>query len=216
MNNTLVIRYGEKQLNISKVEGEEYYRFNRVSMPCNFPDMLEFILDYIGIIDGWAKHKIYINLHLNEFAYTIPKYNGAYFRENISRFIRRYIRLLDEVSKSENKYNLNVETIQVQTPKLFCIMYNVYGVDHDGYCTDAEANEEDYEKWVETEYVVSYRNLDRLKDTSEFNRVDDGCTSNGSGYCDGFQQEYTVNNISRIKDEQFHIEGLIVKQLDEQ
>lgn len=64
------------------------------------------------------------------------------------------------------------------------VMYRVTGTDHGGYCSGAEGD--DIEPYVIIEY--KYGNENKIDDN--FSYSSPGCTTNGSGYCHGCEQEY--------------------------
>ena len=197
MNNTLQVSEHDynKYFN-SVVSPEEKYNLDdqyifNISCENNNLDMIRHTLSQCRNVDIWQGIRI------------------AEKNKNPD-LMKALLKALDEQNKNLSR--------RKPTPRLFCIIYNVYGADHDGYCSGEEADEEDYETWTECKYILSSRDLDKLTDISEFDDVLEGCSSvenGGSGYCQGFMRKYTVNKISRIDDTHFDTDHVMVFAIDE-
>jgi len=90
--------------------------------------------------------------------------------------------------------------MSVPFKNLYLIKYRVTGSDHDGYCSGAEqiGDDPDFEhyKYVWTiNKNLSDDDIDINKfviNKDIFNNNNTGCTSDGSGYCVGYYQQYTT------------------------
>jgi hypothetical protein len=75
---------------------------------------------------------------------------------------------------------------------IYKVSYHVVGTDHCGYCSGAEADNNDIVDF----YTTKKRPMKtRISDIKELNYVKRGCTSGGSGYCCGFGQTYIAKSI---------------------
>lgn len=75
------------------------------------------------------------------------------------------------------------------------IKYRVTGTDHSGYCSDAEGSPIDPEIIYEEKYISSDVPVDKhgfLTQTNMLNYYNNGCRTDGSGYCTGCQQYYNA------------------------
>lgn len=64
------------------------------------------------------------------------------------------------------------------------VMYHVMGTDHDGYCSGAEGDA------IEPYVTIEYKYGDDKDVDGNFSYSSPGCTTDGSGYCHGCEQEY--------------------------
>lgn len=74
----------------------------------------------------------------------------------------------------------------------YLILYKVIGIDHDGYCSGADADEcQPIIPYLELHLVRS----DNQPDLTKYSYCNKGCTSGGSGYCNGFGQNHTAMKV---------------------
>lgn len=78
----------------------------------------------------------------------------------------------------------------------YLVVYKVFGKDHDGYCSDVEDDNED-----ERDLGISFEIIKQKKNLKDLHYTNDSCTSDGSGYCNGYQQRYTAVDIIEISEE---------------
>jgi hypothetical protein len=85
---------------------------------------------------------------------------------------------------------------------MYKLTYNVFGEDHDGYCSGAEGEDcETYNKdpaYKLPDYVTF---SDKIPTSEYF--MEEGCTSSGgSGYCKNFKREYYLNSLVSISEDE--------------
>jgi len=107
---------------------------------------------------------------------------------------------------------------------MIIVKYQIEGYDHDGYCSGADTFGQDtpdnwinYKLFYDKSEIVSYKKYDSEtyhildikndftddifnKDIDIFNDYNDGCTSRGSGYCNGFYQEWKPITVSILNE----------------
>ena len=99
------------------------------------------------------------------------------------------------------------EIMPPKQPDLLLVYYLVEGDDHDGYCSDQEADiqpKEEIVKLIETsEFNPQDFDADDYLTYAMLNKLDkynEGCTSvNGSGYCTGFYQLHKATKAHKIR-----------------
>ncbi len=80
----------------------------------------------------------------------------------------------------------------------YLVKFDVTGNDHHGWCSGADADSSDDDEYRHTEYsvIVSDKlhetNYNFVKNYRIFTYYNRGCTSEGSGYCNGFGQKHTA------------------------
>ena len=90
-------------------------------------------------------------------------------------------------------------------PELLLVYYLMEGDDHVGYCsgTEAEIEREEIIELIETS-MFTPQDFDRdgwlhSVNLNKLDKYNGGCTSGGSGYCDGFYQDYKATKAQKIK-----------------
>lgn len=90
------------------------------------------------------------------------------------------------MSRSQDEYDSDQESESGEIT--YFVKFIVTGYDHCGYCTDE--NTLGREPFLRLKKLVRVNR--RVKKLRELDFREDGCTSGGSGYCDGFYQQYTA------------------------
>jgi len=75
----------------------------------------------------------------------------------------------------------------------YTVVYLMTGRDHDGYCSDVEANGSDH--LVDQCVKIVRRCTEPVDHIRELDFMEPGCTSGGSGCCHGFWQCYVALKI---------------------
>lgn len=92
----------------------------------------------------------------------------------------------------------------------YIVEFRVVGTDHCGYCSGAEADEEeDFKIQVKTKTIERYTQVKTLRD---FNFTHEGCSSGGSGYCRGYEQRWRALRILSVE----NIENEVSVSIDDE
>lgn len=89
---------------------------------------------------------------------------------------------------------------------MIIVKYKVIGDDHDGYCSGCSGYSED--DICRNKTIYSYKLFKDNERFGEYSEIDinvfyeyhNGCTSDGSGYCTGYRQEWIPLSVELIND----------------
>jgi hypothetical protein len=112
---------------------------------------------------------------------------------------------LSDLWNSNNKHKESLKNLQTELYfienrnllKKVKITYKITGKTHDGYCSGADSD--DYEENINDSLeIVTWIPKDGTLPEMDY-RIN-GCNTHGSGYCRGFYEMYTFQNIEDVDD----------------